>query len=118
AVTMEPIDGELGNSSNTRNFSITSSNTEAVSWKFSIPKGIPAVTYRILARAGDFSDGEENLLPVLTNRMLVTESLPMFVRAGQSKTYEFKNLKENTSGTLDHHKFSLEYTSNPAWYAI
>src|SRR5690606_24154831 len=23
-----------------------------------------------------------------------------------------------TSATLDHHKFSLEYTSNPAWYAI
>ncbi len=118
AVTMEPIDGELGNTENTRNFSITASNAEAVSWQLIIPKGIPAVTYRILARSGDFSDGEENLLPVLTNRMLVKESLPMFVRAGQTKTYEFKNLKDNTSSTLDHHQFSLEYSSNPAWYAI
>lgn len=118
AVTMEPIDGELGNSANTKNFSITASNTEAVSWQLNIPKGIPAVTYRILAGAGDFTDGEENLLPVLTNRMLVTESLPVFVRAGQTKSYEFKNLEENISGTLDHHNFSLEYTSNPAWYAI
>ena len=118
AVTMEPIDSKLGNSANIKNFSITVSNAEAVSWVLTIPKGIPAVTYRILAKAGDFSDGEENLLPVLTNRMLVTESLPLFVRANQTKTYEFKNLKENTSETLEHHKYSLEYSSNPAWYAI
>src|SRR5690606_7528235 len=83
-----------------------------------IPKGIPAVTYRVLTISGDFSDGEENMLPVLTNRMLVKESLPMFVRAGKTKTYEFTNLKNNTSATLDHHQFSLEYSSNPAWYAI
>ncbi len=118
AVTMEPIDSELGNSANTRNFNIAASNSTAVSWQLIIPKGIPAVTYRILAKAGDFSDGEENILPVLTNRIMVTESLPIFVRAGNTKTYEFENLKENTSTTLEHHQYSLEYSSNPAWYAI
>lgn len=118
AVTMEPIDRELGNSANTKSFNITASNSDAVSWQLTIPKGIPAVTYRILAKSGDFTDGEENMLPVLTNRMLVTESLPMFVRAGETKTYEFKNLKENSSETLENHKYSLEYSANPAWFAI
>ncbi|MCM4159262.1 hypothetical protein FHG64_17390 [Antarcticibacterium flavum] len=118
ALTMEPIDLELGNTESSRNFTITASNSAAVSWNLTVPKGIPAVTYRILAKAGNFSDGEENVLPVLSNRMLVTESLPLFVRSGKTKTYDFKNLKENNSESLDHHKYSLEYSSNPAWFAI
>ncbi len=71
-----------------------------------------------MAKAGDFSDGEQNVLPVLTNRMLVTETLPMWVRSNQTKTFVLDKLKDNTSTTLKHHKLTLEITSNPAWYAV
>ncbi|MBT8325302.1 MAG: alpha-2-macroglobulin, partial [Winogradskyella sp.] len=57
-------------------------------------------------------------LPVLSNRMLVTETLPMWVRSNQSKTFVFEKLKDNTSITLRNHKLTLEMTSNPAWYAV
>jgi hypothetical protein len=36
------------------------------------------VTWRAAAQAGELADGEENVLPVLPNRMLVTESLAYF----------------------------------------
>jgi hypothetical protein len=73
----------------------------------------------MIAKAGDFSDGEESTLPVLTNRMLVTESIPLPVRGKETKTFTFQKLRESgTSGTLEHHRVSLEFTSNPAWYAI
>ena len=52
-----------------------------------IPDGLQAVQYKVIAKAGDYSDGEQNLLPVLTNRMLVTETLPMWVRSNQTKTF-------------------------------
>lgn len=121
AVSMEPIDELLltsGKANDLKSFQIAPNNSTAVSWQLHIPQGVQAVTYRILAKAGNFSDGEENLLPVLSNRMLVSESLPMFVRAGETETYSFENLKNNDSNTLEHHKFSIEYTANPAWYAI
>lgn len=118
AITMEPIDTLLANISQNKNFNLRASESKTVSWELIIPKGVKAVNYKVLAKAGAFTDGEENMLPVLTNRMLVKESIAFFVRAGEAENYEFKNLKENNSNTLQHHKFSLEYTSNPAWMAL
>ncbi|HEX7846582.1 MAG TPA: alpha-2-macroglobulin, partial [Chitinophagaceae bacterium] len=78
-----------------------------------------ALTWRIVAKAGDFSDGEENMMPVLTNRMLVTETLPLHLRGAETKNYVFdKLLNAGKSETLQHHALTIEYTSNPAWYAV
>jgi uncharacterized protein YfaS (alpha-2-macroglobulin family) len=89
-----------------------------VSWHLVIPDGFSAVKYRITAQSQKFSDGEEQVIPVLTNRMLVTESMPLWANSGQTKTFSFDKLKNNSSSTLRNHKLTLEYTSNPAWYAI
>jgi uncharacterized protein YfaS (alpha-2-macroglobulin family) len=100
------------------NFKVDSMSNTQVSWRLKIPEGIQAVQYTITAKAGDFSDGEQNVLPVLTNRMLVTETLPMWVRSDQTKTFALDKLKTTTSSTLKHHQLTLEMTSNPAWYAV
>ena len=50
--------------------------------------------------------------------MLVTETLPMWVRSNQTKMFSLDKLKDNTSTTLKNHKLTLEITSNPAWYAV
>ena len=71
-----------------------------------------------MAKAGNFSDGEEMVLPVVTNRMMVTESLPLPIRGHQTKTYTLDKLKNNQSTTIKNHRYTLEFTSNPAWYAI
>ncbi|NKI28126.1 alpha-2-macroglobulin [Arenibacter sp. 6A1] len=92
-------------------------NTE-VSWNLTIPENLQGVQYTIMATAGDYSDGEQNLLPVLTNRTLVTETLPMWVKSNQTKSFDLEKLRTNTSSTLKHHQLSLEITSNPAWYAV
>ncbi len=118
AVTMQPLDSVMGNIDNTRSFHISASKSDVVSWKLYIPEEVPAVLYRILGKTGDFSDGEENLLPVLKNRILVKESIPFFVNVGETEDYTFESLKNNHSKSLEQHQFSVEYTSNPAWYAI
>lgn len=99
-------------------FKVDSLGNTQVSWKLTIPQGIQAVQYTVSAVAENFSDGEQNLLPVLTNRILVTETLPMWVRSNQTKTFNLKKLKTTQSTTLAHHKLTLEITSNPAWYAV
>jgi TonB-dependent SusC/RagA subfamily outer membrane receptor len=118
AVTMQPIDTKMLNTKNVRNFNVDAFGNTTATWTISIPEGLQGVQYKILAKSGNFSDGEENILPVLTNNMLVTESIPIWVRENSTKEYTFENLKNNTSSTLKNHQFTLEYTSNPAWIAI
>lgn len=118
AVTMEPVDTKMLNTDNIKNFSIKANGNTIVSWKLFVPEGLQGVHYKILAKAGDFTDGEENILPVLTNNILVTESMPLWVRSNTKKEYTFENFKNNQSITLRNHLLTLEYTSNPAWYAI
>lgn len=118
AVTMQPIDAKMLNAKNIKNFTIGAFGNTTASWTISIPEGLQGVQYKILAKSGNFSDGEENILPVLTNNMLVTESIPIWVRENSTKEYTFENLKNNTSTTLKNHQLTFEYTSNPTWIAI
>jgi uncharacterized protein YfaS (alpha-2-macroglobulin family) len=117
-ITGKSIDSLLLNNLKTQDFQVDAKGNTQLSWTIRIPKGLQGVQYKIVAKAGDFSDGEQNVLPVLTNRMLVTETLPMWVRSNQTKTFTLVKLKDNTSTTLSNHKLTLEMTSNPAWYAV
>ncbi|MEM6720468.1 MAG: MG2 domain-containing protein [Bacteroidota bacterium] len=102
----------------TQAFSVDAKGNTQVSWTLYVPKGLQSVQYTITARAGEFSDGEQNALPVLSNRMLVTETMPMWIRSNETKTFTLDKLATSKSTTLTHHKLSLEMTSNPAWYAV
>jgi hypothetical protein len=102
----------------TQAFSVDAKGNTQVSWTLFIPKNLQAVQYTITAKAGEFSDGEQSALPVLSNRMLVTETLPMWIRSNETKTFTLDKLTETKSTSLTHHKLSLEMTSNPAWYAV
>ncbi|MBL0743921.1 alpha-2-macroglobulin family protein [Chryseolinea lacunae] len=118
ALTGKPIDALMKNVNKVKPFSLKARQSSAVDWTIEIPEGLQAITYRVVAKAGNFSDGEEMVLPVVTNRMLVTESLPLPIRGKQSKEFHFDKLLNNKSTTLKHQQFTLEFTSNPAWYAI
>ena len=118
AFTMQPVDAEFGNTNATQNITLSKGNSAEVSWTLTIPKTRQAIVYRVVASAGDFSDGEESALPILSNRMMVTETLPIHVREGQNKTFTLDKLKNNKSESLDHFKLTFEMTTNPIWYAI
>ncbi|MGJ8592490.1 MAG: alpha-2-macroglobulin family protein [Aquaticitalea sp.] len=118
AMSGKSIDAKLNNSDNVKSFSVDAKGNTQTSWNLTIPDDVNAVQYKIVAKAGGFSDGEQNALPVLTNRMLVTETVPMWIRSNETRTFTLDKLKTNTSTTLKHHKLTLEITSNPAWYAV
>jgi hypothetical protein len=118
AVSMQPVDAQMLNTNNAKPFTLNANGNTNVGWIIAIPTGLQGVQYKVLAKAGTYTDGEENMLPVLTNSMLVTESIPLWVRENATKTYTLQNLKNNTSTTLRHQGITLEYTSNPAWVAL
>ncbi len=117
--TEQPVSAKFNLQNAQKSFSANKGQSTVVSWTVKVPYELGAVKYKIVASAASFSDGEENVLPILSNRMLVTESLPMPIRGNQTKNFSFDKLKNaNSSSTLRHHRFTLEFTSNPAWYAI
>jgi uncharacterized protein YfaS (alpha-2-macroglobulin family) len=119
ASTMKPIDDLLNNTNAAKTFDAKKGQSTALNWDLTIPEGFGAITYKVVAKAGNFSDGEEMAVPVLTNRMLVTETMPLPIRGKQTKEFSFiKLLNSKSSTTLRNHKLTLEFSSNPAWYAI
>ncbi len=65
-----------------------------------------------------YSDGEENTLPVLPNRVLITESLPLPIVGPATREFELKKLTSTSSPTRRNYSLTLEMTANPAWYAV
>lgn len=118
AVTMQPISKEKIAFNRIKTFKISPRGNISIDWELSIPEGLQALQYKIVAKSGKHSDGEANILPVLSNRILITESKPLMVTAGSTQKVTFEKLKKSTSKTQKDHRFTLEYTSNPAWLAI
>lgn len=102
-----------------QNFEININGNQLIKWEVKIPQNIEAIGYRIVAKTENFSDGEENVLAVLPNKMLLTESMPISIRSNEIKIFTLEKLsKSNSSSSIKHHSLSLEFSSNPAWYAV
>ncbi len=99
-------------------FGVEAGKTGIVSWTFKVPENLEIVTCRIVGKTSSSSDGEQKILPVLSDKILITESMPMVVRENQSRTFTFDKLKKNNSKTLESKQLKLEFTEAPAWYAV
>jgi hypothetical protein len=118
--TNESIDGWFRNFFPNQYFTAPAGQSVPVSFSIEVPyQFAKPVVYRIIARSDTVSDGEESILPVLSNRIQVTESITLPLTNTSKKQFTFdKLLKSGESETLTHHALTVEFTSNPAWYAI
>jgi uncharacterized protein YfaS (alpha-2-macroglobulin family) len=120
ATTMNPVDSWFKNNAPSKTFKVATGESALVTFNITVPQNFnDAVVYRIVAKAGNLSDGEEAAIPVVTNRMLVTETMPLPMRGNGTKEFKFEKLiNSGKSNTLTNYGLTVEYTTNPAWYAI
>ncbi|WP_375415904.1 alpha-2-macroglobulin [uncultured Hymenobacter sp.] len=147
AATGQDITGQLLNSPAQQAVTAGAHQSAAVGWQLSLPPDFAptAVTYRVVAQSQlavnseqltgrkskraskliphtsqliTHTDGEENTLPVLPNRILVTESLPLPLAGAGTRTFELSKLTSTSSPTRRNHALTLELTANPAWLAV
>ncbi|HVU99372.1 MAG TPA: alpha-2-macroglobulin family protein [Puia sp.] len=118
--TGQTADGWFVNRQANQYFTVPAHGSVSVGFPLDIPYQYNRpLTYRVTAEARNYSDGEEATLPVVSNRMLVTESLPLNMPGDGTKHFRFeKLLKSGSSETLNHHALTVEFTANPAWYAV
>ncbi|HEY4290175.1 MAG TPA: alpha-2-macroglobulin family protein [Puia sp.] len=118
--TGETADGWFTNRQPNQYFTVGAGQSAVISFPLVVPfQYNRPLTYRVLAQSRSYSDGEEATLPVVSNRMLVTETLPLNLRGNGVRSFKFdKLLQSGSSETLNHHSLTVEFTSNPAWYAV
>ncbi len=119
AATDKSADDRLANTIPEQDFDLPANQSRSFSWKLKVPDGAEPLKFKALAATDRMSDGEEGLLPVLSRRTLVTESLPMSLRGAQTKTFDFTRLADSAkSGTIQSQSLTVQMVSNPAWYAV
>lgn len=119
ATTGSSVDGWFQNIFPSQYFTIEAGQSFAVKFPIQVPFSFNRpLTWRIKATAGEYSDAEENNLPVLTNRTLVTETLPLFLGKDTTQHFVFDNLINNNSESLTNESLTIDYSSNPAWNAV
>ena len=113
------VDGWFQNVFPVQYFTVPAKQSSVVKFPIQIPFSFNrALTWRLVAKAGNYSDGEENTLPVLTNRQLVTESLPILITKDTTQRFRFEKLINANSPSLTHEALTMSYTANPIWEAI
>lgn len=119
ASTGNAVDGWFQNVFPVQYFTAAAGQSSAIKFPVQIPFSFnKALTWRLTARADNYSDGEENMIPVLTNRQLVTESLPILITRDTTQSFRFEKLVQTNSPSLTHEGITINYTSNPIWEAI
>ncbi|MEC4113778.1 alpha-2-macroglobulin family protein [Myroides pelagicus] len=119
AFTMEPIDAAFNHVDKVKEvIGLERGESGVVQWTVNVPQHIQAVVYRIVAKAGDFSDGEEAALPVLSDKILLTESMPIFVKKGDDKQFTFDRFVQARTESTEDFRLTFEMTTNPLWNAI
>ncbi|MBC3783638.1 alpha-2-macroglobulin family protein [Spirosoma utsteinense] len=119
ALTGEPLGQKIKVLNSQGALSIPPGGGQAVGWTLVIPSGLETVTCRLTAESGLFTDGEEFTLPVLPNRMLVTDTKPFWVNGSETRAFTLDPLaKLSPELPVQHERLTVEVTSNPSWYAL
>jgi uncharacterized protein YfaS (alpha-2-macroglobulin family) len=102
----------------TTDFNLEAGKSQVVSWSILVPQNQDLVICRIVGTGGKTSDGEQKLLPILSDKVIITESMPMTIRSNETRTFTFDKFRNNNSHTLQSKLLKLEFSSSPIWYAI
>jgi hypothetical protein len=128
--TNQPVDGWFSNRQANQYFTAEPMQSTIIVFPLDVPYEYNRLLdYRIDAKAAvagekksgesSFTDGKEAMLPVLSNRMLVTESLPLNMPQGGTRDFHFDNLLKNGNDeSISEQAFKIEFTTNPAWFAL
>ncbi|HYF33133.1 MAG TPA: alpha-2-macroglobulin family protein, partial [Chitinophagaceae bacterium] len=120
AADNQPLDNVFMNTQPVQRFTVAAGQSTLVKFPVTIPSQFTMpVAVRLIARSANVSDGEENSLPVLSDRILVTETLPLNLRGDSTRNFRLEKLASaQNNKTIVHQSLTLEFTPNPAWYAV
>ena len=100
-----------------REFDLAAGESAPVTFTVAVGDGGEALTYLATGTSGRAADGEEGMLPLLSRRVLVSESVPITLRGEDQQTVTLEKL-QNGSPDLRNESLVVQVAANPAWYAV
>ena len=105
----------------TQNYSIDAEGSATISFDV---QGLKEGVYinKVVAAGNGYSDGEQHYLPVLSNRELVVNTLPITLHQPGEQSFDLSKLFLNKEGKqakgAADAKVTVEYTNNPSWLMV
>lgn len=105
----------------TQNYSIDAEGSATISFDV---QGLKEGVYinKVVAAGNGYSDGEQHYLPVLSNRELVVNTLPITLHQKGEQNFDLSKLFLNKEGKqakgAEEAKVTIEYTNNPSWLMV
>lgn len=105
----------------TQNYSIDAEGSATISFDV---QGLKEGVYinKVVAAGNGYSDGEQHYLPVLSNRELVVNTLPITLHQKGEQSFDLSKLFLNKEGKqakgAEEVKVTIEYTNNPSWLMV
>ena len=105
----------------TQNYSINAEVSATVSFDV---QGLKEGVYinNVVAAGNGYSDGEQHYLPVLSDRELVVNTLPITLHQQGEQSFDLSKLFLDKEGKqakgTEEAKVTVEYTNNPSWLMI
>ena len=105
----------------TQNYSIDAEGSATISFDV---QGLKEGVYinKVVAAGNGYSDGEQHYLPILSNRELVVNTLPITLHQKGEQNFDLSKLFLNKEGKqakgAEEAKVTIEYTNNPSWLMV
>ena len=105
----------------TQNYCIDAEGSATISFDV---QGLKEGVYinKVVAAGNGYSDGEQHYLPVLSNRELVVNTLPITLHQKGEQSFDLSKLFLNKEGKqakgTEEAKVTIEYTNNPSWLMV
>ena len=105
----------------TQNYSIDAEGSATISFDvLGLKEGV--YINKVVAAGNGYSDGEQHYLPVLSNRELVVNTLPITLHQKGEQNFDLSKLFLNKEGKqakgAEDAKVTVEYTNNPSWLMV
>ena len=105
----------------TQGYKIDAEGSAIVSFDVSgLKEGVYII--KVVAAGNGYSDGEQHYLPVLSNRELVVNTLPITLHQPGEQSFDLSKLFLNKEGKqakgAEDAKVTVEYTNNPSWLMV
>ncbi|MDH3651062.1 MAG: hypothetical protein OEQ53_15350, partial [Saprospiraceae bacterium] len=102
-----------------QDIALAAGEIQEVTWQIHVPKHlIMPVSYAMKVESEGYSDGESSLLPVLQDRILLSESAAFQTDANSKEIYVLDKLKDLMKEETQIVDCSIESVSSPIWHAV
>jgi len=97
-------------------FDLEAGKSVAMKFRSTISDGCDELVVRMQADGGDCKDGEQHIVPVLSNKVMVADTRSFTMRGKGTFNYTFDNLFNNHSRTATEKKLTVNFVDNALWF--